>query len=105
MAKDIERRVADLEARLNSAIKQLNTVNQKTHDEIVKLSNRLDRTVSDLNSVNQKTHDHVTKLERSFHKLESQTHKIEKVANPKVQERSLQQLVDKALSVYDKSRK
>lgn len=105
MAKDIERRVNDLEARLSRTITDLNRVNQKTHDEVVKLQTRLDRVVSDLNSVNQKTHDYVMKLERNFHKLESQTHKVEKLADPKVQERSLKEIVDRALASYDRKRK
>jgi uncharacterized coiled-coil protein SlyX len=75
---DLERRLAKLEARVESMVDTLNKVNQET-------ANR------------------VRDLERKFSKLDKSTSKLEKTASPKAMERDLMKLVDSALASYDKA--
>ena len=63
MPKDIEKRVAELEKRVESIVRNQNKVNQKGHDV-------LKNEVQALNKVTQKAHDHITKLEKRLGKLE-----------------------------------
>ena len=88
MPKDIEKRVAELEKRVESIVRnqnkvnqkgrdilkndmqELNKINQKAHVHITELEKRVESIVRNQNKVNQKGHDHIAKLEKRLAKLE-----------------------------------
>ncbi len=88
MARDMEKRVADLEKLLDRFVKHSEKLSQRTHDEIIrrmqdqnkvnqkaydhitKMEKRFDVNLKDQNKVNQKAYDHVAKLEKRFSKFE-----------------------------------
>jgi Holliday junction resolvasome RuvABC endonuclease subunit len=79
-AEDLERRVSRLEERVESMVNSLNKINQTTHDRIIA-------------------------LEKQFTRLEKTSAKLVKATDKRTSERSIEEVVDRALAAYDKARK
>lgn len=70
---------------------------------VAKLESRLDSVVNSLNKVNQTTHDHIVALERKFAKLDKSSQKLNKMTDKRIQQKSIGEIVDKAIQAYDKA--
>lgn len=99
-----EKRLIKLESRFDSAISDLNKVNQRTHDEIIKLEKRVEKAIRSINKVNATTHKHVTTLEKRFGKFDKTAKKMGKRTEPRLLEKNTMKLVDQALKAYDQKR-
>lgn len=102
--EDLERRLTKLEDKVTSMVSNLNRVNQMTADRIVALEKTVSASVADLNRINQTTRDRITSLERNFGKLDKTATKLTKVTDKRTTERSIEEVVDRALKAFDKSR-
>ncbi len=101
---DIDRRLSKLEGKVDSMVNNLNRINQLTADRIVALEKRVTTDMADLNKINQTTRDRITGMERSFTKLDKTATKLTKVTDKRTTERSIEEVVDRALKSFDKSR-
>lgn len=104
-ADDVEKRLSKLESRVESMVDTLNGINQKAHDRIVAVEKRVESMVKSLNDINKTAHDRIVGLEKKFAKLDKTSAKLTKVTDPRTSERSITEVVDKALAAYDKARK
>ena len=102
--EDLERRLTKIEDKVTSMVNSLNRVNQATADRIIDLEKTVSASVADLNRINQTTRDRITGLERSFTKLDKTATKLTKVTDKRTTERSIEEVVDRALKSFDKSR-
>lgn len=69
---------------------------------LAKLESRVDTIVRDQNKVNLSAYKHVIKLEQRFAKMDKAASKLAKVADPRARERETLKLVDNALKAFDK---
>ncbi|MEX0970511.1 MAG: hypothetical protein WD046_08730 [Paracoccaceae bacterium] len=101
---DIEKRLNKLETRVDTTFDSIQKFADTTHKHITTLEKRFDRNLRDQNSVNSRTHKHVIVMEQRFAKMDKGTKKLEKLADPRAQERITMKLVDQALKTYDQKR-
>ena len=101
---DIEKRLSKLEGRFDQNDAQMQKFADATHKHVTTLEKRFDRNLRDQNSVNAKAYKHITTMEARFSKMDKGAKKLEKMADPRSQERITMKLVDQALKTYDQKR-
>lgn len=69
---------------------------------LAKLEARVETNLRDQNKVNLTAYKHVMKLEQRFAKMDKAASKLAKMADPRARERETLKMVDNALKAFDK---
>lgn len=72
---------------------------------LAKLEARVESLVSNLNDINKTAHDRIVGLEKKFAKLDKTSTKLTKATDPRATEKSISEVVDRALAAFDKAHK
>ncbi|WP_141246533.1 hypothetical protein [Actibacterium ureilyticum] len=107
MGKDPDRRIDELEKRMTRNVAELNKINQRTHDEIMKLDKRVktqesreSKNVGDLNKVNQRTHDEIRQTQKQLKALNDRVTKAVQELN-KINQRAHDEIIALGKTVRD----